>query len=341
MILRNEIGSEFWDIPEGEKENLVFPKDTQWFLSGRMALLHIIKDIRAKRKLETVALPSWCCESMIQPFTFHGVKIVFYPVTMRKDYSIDQGVESIQGCDAVLVLDYFGYHNLPDFTFDGVVIRDITHSVFSGYKFCHAEYVFGSLRKWAGFYTGGFAYCADGFTIPAISEKNSSYTARRQDAMVLKTNYMRGKIEDKGYLSVFAEAEDYLDQLSLRGKIFAATERDIEIAHTLDTSAIKAQRRANAMVLLRRLSDFVLFKELRDGDCPLFVPITLPEGRDALRSYLISEQIYCPIHWPESNLHSLTQETRQIYEKELSLVCDQRYRESDMERLCDVILSYL
>ena len=59
---------------------------------------------------------------------------------------------------------------------------------------------------------------------------------------------------------------------------------------------------------------------------PLFYPIFLrTEDRDSLRSYMIKEGIYCPIHWPE-----VMGAKKGIRENELSLICDQRYNEKDM-----------
>lgn len=54
--------------------------------------------------------------------------------------------------------------------------------------------------------------------------------------------------------------------------------------------------------------------------------------RDALRKYLIDNGIYCPIHWPE-----VMGATIGVRENELSLICDQRYSEGDMQAIVDAI----
>ena len=69
----------------------------------------------------------------------------------------------------------------------------------------------------------------------------------------------------------------------------------------------------------------------------MFVPIIVPNGkRDALRRHLIRNEIYCPVHWPRpegcvSNL----------YDGELSLICDQRYGIEDMDRLISTLTEAL
>ena len=70
----SEIGSEFWDVPIVEKQNSLFPEFTQWYLSGRSALQAIIKELK---DCHIVAMPSWCCDSMIKPFVDVGIKVHF------------------------------------------------------------------------------------------------------------------------------------------------------------------------------------------------------------------------------------------------------------------------
>ena len=156
----SEIGSEFWNVPVCNSENKLFPDNTTWYLSGRAALRAIITDIKNKIDFKRVALPSWCCDSMITPFLEERIEVEFYSVyfengTFKKEFS------NISKCDAILLMDYFGFKRNFDISFDGIIINDITHSVFCG-EFSDADYTFGSLRKWAGFYTGGFAFSRTG-----------------------------------------------------------------------------------------------------------------------------------------------------------------------------------
>lgn len=56
---------------------------------------------------------------------------------------------------------------------------------------------------------------------------------------------------------------------------------------------------------------------------------------------LIGKGVYCPVHWPISKHHILTNRTREIYEKELSIVCDQRYSAEDMKKIRCLIKKYM
>ena len=325
--MRREIGSEFWCVPTGQRDNGVFCRSTSWYSSGRAAL----DDVISSSRFESVALPSWCCDSMIEPFLNAGKSVVFYP-PMSDVGRLDT--------DALLVIDYFGYSDRQKaIDFPGIVIRDLTHSVFCK-EYFDADYYFGSLRKWAGFWTGGFAFAKEGRKLSkgtTFVDENDQYVALRKQAMEQKARYVCGEIDQKDYLKTFAAAEELLEKGVAKG----ATERDVDLAKRLDVAGIKAQRRANASVLLAEFADVALFPELKEDDCPIFVPILVPNGkRDALRRWLIQQEIYCPVHWPLTALHSVDESAKFIYDNELSLVCDQRYNEDDMNRVVGAIKEF-
>lgn len=345
-----EIGSEFWDVPVSldNKENNVFPESTQWFLSGRSALQAVINEIKSgSKKHHTVAMPSWCCDSMVKPFVDAGIEVYFYPV-----YSEEQRViqDVSYDCNILFLMDYFGYTGeTPDLTgYNGVVIRDVTHSIFSS-AYSDADYYFGSLRKWCGVWTGGYAWARDGHRISVESRcDGGSYTELRYKAMRLKNDYINGEVGvDKSYLNIFNEAEDMLEVAGIAD----AAVRDVEVASKLDIDFIRTARRDNAEVLRNAFPEWLLFRDMKDFACPMFVPILVPDGkRNELRRHLINNEIYCPVHWPVSEYHTGENHTGEntidtraeyIYANELSLVCDQRYTEEDMNRMVKTIKDFM
>ncbi len=157
----------------------------------------------------------------------------------------------------------------------------------------------------------------------------------------LKADYIEGKsIEKSEFLDIFSEAEDLLEQDYID---YAADEKSISEAATLFQSV--SIRRRNAELLLQGLNSLhivePIFPKIETHDVPLFLPILVKNNkRDALRKYLIENSVYCPIHWPLSLLHSITKEEQQIYSSELSLICDQRYGEDEMNRQLELLRSY-
>ena len=338
MVKKTEIGSEFWDVPVAKEKSNYFSESTYWFLSGRSALKAIVKELK---DCHTVAMPSWCCDSMVKPFIDAGMEVRFYPVVF--EYGLMQHIDLT--CDVLFLIDYFGYTSqVADLSgYKGVVIRDVTHSIFS-YEYSDADYYFGSLRKWCGVWTGGYAWIQEGH--PLLMERNDDFgfVALREKAMQLKNSYINGSIDtrgnsvtDKGYLKMFDAAEESLENIG----IAPAAERDVALVGQLNVDFIKSRRRANAEILRSTFPDWLIFSELSATDCPMFVPVLVPDGRrDSLRRYLISNDIYCPIHWPVSEYHKLDGKTSVLYQNELSLVCDQRYTEDDMFRMVETINAF-
>ena len=329
-----EIGSEFWDVPITEDNCRIFPDTTQWFLSGRSALQAIVKELK---ECHTIAMPSWCCDSMVKPFVDAGLEVRFYPVLYKQERGVIQIIDT--NCDFLFLMDYFGYTSRYKVSHP-CMIRDVTHSIFS-HSYDDAQFQFASLRKWCGIWTGGYAWTKDGRKFITKDVDDSGYTTLRQIAMEKKSGYINGDSdkmgqseEKKSYLGVYAHAEELLETCG----VSKAAERDIYFAKKLDVDFIKKRRRANAKVLMEAFTEWLLYPDLSDSDCPMFVPVSVPNGkRDALRKYLIKYKIYCPIHWPVSSYHKLDNNAESLYKNELSLVCDQRYTEEDMYRMVETI----
>ena len=326
-----EIGSEFWDVPTKESENDLFPEFAQWFLCGRSALTAIIKELKGAG---SVSLPSWCCESIIKPFSEAHYKIDFYPASIG-----DNAGKAIKtNADVLFIMDYFGYTSYsPDLSgYKGTVIRDVTHSLFSA-TYSDADYYFGSLRKWCGVWTGGYAWTKDGHKLET-GKPCCEYIKIRKQAMEEKRKYIEGQGKSKEYLQLFNEAEEYLETAG----IAPASERDSCLARKLDVERIKSSRKANAEILRSAFPDWLIFPEIKDTDCPMFVPVSVPGNkRDGLRLNLIKNEIYCPVHWPVSEYHKPDEKTARIYSNELSLVCDERYTTEDMKRTVEVITGFM
>ena len=333
MVVMREIGSEFWNIPTCDKGNCIFTNSMQWFLSGRSALKAIISELG---EAKSVSLPSWCCDSMIKPFVDAGMQVHFYPVYFEN--GLIQEIDT--SSEILLIMDFFGYttSNYDLNNYKGIVIRDVTHSIFSAI-YNDADFYFGSLRKWCGVWRGGYAWTKDGQMLPIKESGDDGYTLFRERAMQQKNSYINGLgVTDKEYLKLFEEAEEKLEYIGIE----PAADRDISLAKQLDVDFIREHRKANATILRTAFSDWLIFPELKSTDCPMFVPVLVPEGkRNELKQFLIKHNIYCPVHWPLSDYHKLNEKELFLYDSELSLVCDQRYTEKDMNRIVEIIKKFM
>lgn len=279
---------------------------------------------------------------MVAPFDEAGIEVTFYPVK-HGNGGLRQDVAPAVDCDLMLVMGYFGLCDAPEVPkgYGGVVVEDVTHSLLARSRSGEAGYRFGSLRKWCGVWTGGFAWRTDGTALPEPPvQDDSGYVEKRRRAMEDKAHYIETGEGGKGYLAALADAERWLDRCV--GPM-GAYRRDVEAALALDVRLLKESRTANAKALLEGLSGIrrvrPLFAEVREGDCPLFVPVLL-EGRDSLREYLTANDVYCPVHWPPPSIHLSNGASAALYGNELSLVCDQRYGIGDMLRTIELIKTW-
>ncbi len=329
-----EIGSEFW-----EQYNPVCIENKSneaYLLSGRTALRFIIDDICITRKVRKVMLPSYCCESMIQPFIQLGIEVMFYEVNSEKiKYSYDND------SDAILLIDFFGYKIAENSVIakkekeaGKIVIYDATHKLDGNNEVeRYADYSFCSYRKW--FYCNyAKAIKHNGIFNNQKLMSNNCYIKKRDEAAQKKKKYLVvNPSEKENFLAEFRAAEQILEEEYI-GYAGVPVEFDL--------SEITAKRRENASYLVDELKEIEQIRLWRENiltdDTPMFVPILLKETvRNDLRKALINESIYCPVHWPKSKYH---EDVNELYDMELSLVCDQRYSNADMERLIQVIKKF-
>ena len=346
MSKYREIGSEFWKTDEmlpvvTEAPWDFWPGESAFYACGRTALSVILRDALSSRPYRKAYLPSYCCETMIEPFLRCGLSVEFYPVRCRAG-RLYADIDASHECDIILLMEYFGFATEQPRQLPGaLVIRDMTHSLLKrDPSLLEADYLFASVRKWDAI-AGAAVACKTGGKLPAAGAPNGAFVEKRRRAYEMKADYLAGRSTDKqGYLDLFAEAEDVLDT-DYEG--YGADEESVKRAGCL-MSCIR-QRQANARVLMEGLRDLphvkTMFDTLGEGSVPLFVPILVSDGlRDDLRRALIAADVYCPNHWPLSDMHEISQEDREIYKKEISLICDQRYDEEDMRRQLEVIRGF-
>lgn len=341
--MNREIGSEFFEVcPQTYFK--------EYFLSGRTALEFIIRDILKSYSIDSVLLPTYCCHTMIEPFVRHGIRVRFYDVYCNKTEGLSVNLSEYRENEIFYYMTYFGFNRINGLEIKAirkkynVIINDKTHSWLSGKSLIAEDYSFTSYRKWNGFSGIAEAYKKNlPFSIFPENAINEEYISMREKAAGCKELFIKGQIENKEmFLEMFHDAEkilerDYVD--------YRPSYRALKEWSTCDWAEIKRCRRKNAELLIKGLTDTpgikLLFQNMNQEDTPLFVPILVKNDRDALRRFLIENQIYCPIHWPLSGLHpKMDYMVRDIYEEELSLICDQRYDESDMGRIIDLINNY-
>lgn len=351
-----EFGSEFWLAETTEITSHwwdVIGCDNRYYVSGRTALDAIIQDIKHNNVCRSAYLPSYCCDSMITPFLLYGIKVKFYSVLFN-DGDLTIEYEEDHGCDIVYFMEYFGYHSPKiheliqyESSRNKIIIQDSTHSLLQKIPFSNkADYIYASFRKWTAIPGAGIAIkMKTPFNyINRMHSLHEDYIASRKQAMNLKSYYMSNIIQDKAvFLELFRKSEDLLD------KDFSNYYIDDEskvIVDSLDINFIRKKRLENAKLLYEKLvfcNDMTpLYNKISDKDCPLFVPVQISkERRNDLKMHLLEHQVYCPVHWPLTDLHNISKKDKNIYLSELSLLCDQRYNIDEIVFEVELINNYM
>lgn len=155
MNRMTELGGEFWSMPSCNSAMYCSFNRTQFVLSGRTALELVVRDLIEERKIVSVCLPAYLCDSMLLPFQRAGLKISFYEV-LPSACGVQRVLSENHGCDAVLLLDYFGYTQKEtavlaerEHAHGTAVIFDRVQSLYSvSDAVQNADYSITSWRKW-------------------------------------------------------------------------------------------------------------------------------------------------------------------------------------------------
>lgn len=352
-----EIGSEYWKF-EGNliKDNSKFwnlGKDTTFLLSGRTAIFYVLKNILKHKKIRKVYMPSYSCYSMIQAFKDLEIEVEYYDVYFNEilKYNIDLENDS----DIFFAMNYFGYSDtnmesyIKNFKEKGkIVIEDITHSILSKKRYSeYSDFLIASLRKWFPISSGAIAVnMKEVFDLELSENTNEALIYLKTSAMENKKNYIN-KSEKSNLIDSNKEKNIFLKEYSESNKIletdyqnYKIDEHSYKILMGIDIEEIIIKRRKNVKLIYEKLSKNIKIKFLvnnfKEDDCLLFVPIILNhKDRDDLRKFLIENKIYLPIHWP------LEEKINNIFDKELSLICDQRYSKKQIEEYIEIIVKYL
>ena len=186
-----EIGSEYHRMPFGTGSGIVFPVPGSLVFSGRAAIETVLKEITDAKK---ACFPSYCCDSIIEPFRNAGIEIEYYPVFYQDGLKIE--TEIPEDVDIFLWCNFFGFRTeFPDMTDfinrGGVIIEDITHSFLSDHAYhTQSRYLIASLRKWEPVNCAGYcASTAGALSYEPTESPSEAFLAQNAAAMQLKTEY--------------------------------------------------------------------------------------------------------------------------------------------------------
>lgn len=308
------------------------------FDSGRSAIRSVL------RCHGEVLLPEYICDSVSNCFAPESV--VFYKI--NEDFSIDCEDLLNKVTDKtrlVYIAHYFGAVQQGELlnclkreinATNVVVAEDMTQSLFSGGGHIGDCFV-ASIRKWMPIPVGGVAYSET--KLPSIECLKASTDNQRIYAMVLKHLFLNNGLDCNSlYRSIFESCERNFDTSKPR----LISDLANFIISCVNVSDLIERRKRNYRRLRYRLKQLGVSPAvtLMKNDVPFVFPIRVND-RDAFRAFLIEHRIYCAVHWPFDGFKG--EQRRQAIrnaETLISLPIDQRYDDTHIDFLADVISKY-
>jgi hypothetical protein len=318
-----------------------------WTASGRAALGLVLRHLQGIG-VQHVHLPAYLCESVLFPVRALGLEYSFYPV----DACLKAHPDPPPGA-AVVLIHYFGWLNSATAALRAeagqsfYLIEDASQALLSHWSAPSdvARFVILSPRKFGPVPMGGWCNVLADLEEPSGEVEAlawRSLAARLARAMYLvHPDAPVDPAIETFYLAAFRAVEIFLDTHPTSA---AVPQIALDVIAGLDWCGIAACRRANWQYLSELLSDDVevCAPDLPAGVVPLGYVVRLQE-RDLVRARLVSQRIFCPVHWslpvevstrrfPDAALLAATC---------LTIPIDQRYGSDDMVRIVNSLRAAL
>lgn len=288
-------------------------------------------------------VPSYFCQEVIGRWLAEGLDVRCYPDSpLREAERVT--VDASKG-DVVVTVAYFGIRSAPVVDIPGVlVLEDHSHDPLSSEaRRSRAEVCFASLRKTLPVPDGAVAWSRNRElpVPPEIDPTRAAAILDRLTAMCLKTRYLEGqRVEKEVFRACAIRGEERLGQTGPT----AASPYSRELLHSFSFERWREARRANWTVLasLLREGGVEVLGESTEGRVPFSVVVRFETRaeRDAVQARLIDERIYPAVLWnlDAPVLDGVPAEDRELAGQLLSVHCDGRYGEDDMNRVAARLL---
>jgi hypothetical protein len=356
MQKRWEVGSEFhWlnDVLLTSEVTTLLPEEYELFSTGTSALLSLVDLLQNQtNKRLRLHVPSFFCMNVIAKIKT-VCDIIWYRDLPTQKYPDFNSLNTLPG-DLVLAVNLFGVREgkvWQDWLIqhDNVIlIEDHSHDPFSPWaQQSTAHYAIASLRKTLPIPDGGIIWSGKNMKLPKASSDDLLGAYKKLTSMLLKQAYLSGANIDKNiYLNLDIESDNHFDE-ARTGAVSVFTANILEFLNIIE---FRKQRERNIRYLLKCLSSTTsldwrpIFNSWSSDSVPLNTVILCKtkDFRDKLRQYLISHNIFPPIHWqqPRNEVSSNDELAIDLSNRILTIPTDQRYSLEDVKRVAKIMLDF-
>lgn len=300
-MINKEFGSDFYYYSadfSNQSHSLFDVNQLSLFFSGRVALYNLLSFGIENYGWKMVGFPSYYCHEVVDFCKTLPIKVQYYDYNPFNITEIDWADDDQ---NVFINVNYFGISKLEtSFIKRSVVIEDATHDLLS-LKNQNAHFVFGSLRKQLPLPVGGFIYDPKN----TFSQKESSNSfgdevaSQKLLAMQLKLRYLKGELEDKStFRTLFTEAEKSFESEKTNS---ALPDSAFDILNKIAVEELIITTRLNiqqAKSLWKANNRIKLLTSSEKAEMGLLLLCETQDIRNNLRRYLIENNIYPAILWP-------------------------------------------
>ena len=315
-----------------EKRNL--------FSTGRSAFSAILDNlIINKETINKVLIPDYLCSSITQVLIDKKIHYSFYKINenlLPDEYSL---LENFKEPKIVLLIIYFGLASVKEvaekikkISPDSIIIVDDVQNFYGTEYKSFSDYRFTSYRKWFAVPDGADVYSCKGEVKP--SQKKNNFAQYKFAGNILK-NYDNW-IDDNLCLELLNKGETILDS----EYDVCCSDISRSLIKNIPFAEIARKRKQNAAYLHKELLKLGIKHLYNEISVPLFIPVFL-ENRTEIRKAMFANNIFTPVHWPYESQILNGNDKNKLYDTELSLICDQRYSEEDMQLQIDILMRFV
>lgn len=290
--------------------------------SGRNCLRYIIKE----RKITTLFLPYFLCESLSEVSLLENVNIIYYHIDenmMPTDIDLNLLSENTY----LYFVNYYGlFRNRINEIINKYkyVIIDNTHDFFDNNTY-DADVIY-NYRKYFG--------VPDGACIVSSDLKYNEKYIKGKSLEKIKEMILRDETGEFFHYSTFLEADRHFknENLCYMSNFTHNYLKAIDYYKTLKT------RLQNYKILSESLNSFNQL-DLSNIELNYMYPLLVDNGED-LRKYLSENNIYSLLLWPNVVWNGANKTEIQRVKNMILLPIDQRYSETEMDYIINTINNY-
>lgn len=305
---------------------------------GRQCIIMLIRQYGWKR----LWMPEYFCYNIIENIqNGTGINIAYYvDYPGADDNKAIRKIPFKEG-DVLLRMNYFGLRSFRSAKDIPVpVLEDHSHDLTGDWaRNSDADWCIASLRKIIPIPEGGAMWSPKGFSVDVKliqSQSNDDLALKRWRAMEEKSDYLKGlRVDKESFRNLFIETEDALDDLELS----ALDERSAIFLCDFDLDKWNLIKKKNweSLLSLGKNEGLKVLMPESDRQTPFSTIILFDNAdkREYVRKKLIESAIYPAVLWNVPN--SVHGDVKNFSKRMLSVHCDGRYSENDIEELYNTI----